>query len=74
MTKTTRDPSDVWRIVFTPKQGIRVTQLSSEEKAEVSEGEDRVGFLPRDFFRVVLLEGVALYRPPLPLFLKLFLS
>lgn len=51
LLRTTSDASDVWRITFTPRTGIRIHKLHSDaEIAEVSNGEDRVGFLPREFY------------------------
>lgn len=51
LSRPAGSPDDVWRITFTPKQGIRIVKLLPEEVvAEVSNGEDRIGFLPRDFY------------------------
>lgn len=40
-------PETVWRVKFKPKEGITVERLDGKALAEVSAGEDRVGFLPQ---------------------------
>lgn len=51
LSKPTARPDDVWRITFTPKQDIQLVKLLPEEVvAEVSSGEDRIGFLPKEFY------------------------
>jgi len=40
----------VWRVVFIPKEGVRVRLLDCEEVEDVRGAEDRVGFLPSWFW------------------------
>lgn len=55
---STSKPSNVWRLTFTPGIGIRVIQLTEGPDLEyVRGGEDRVGFLPREFFEARLAEA-----------------
>lgn len=39
----------VWRVSFTPKEGISVFRLEEAAVLEVGAGEDRAGFLPSWF-------------------------
>ena len=39
----------VWRIKFTPKEGVMLRVLDRDEVEDVVGGEDRMGFLPRWF-------------------------
>ncbi|KAF5359530.1 hypothetical protein D9756_003498 [Leucocoprinus leucothites] len=41
----------VWRVGFSPGEGVRVRELNETEMAEVEAGEDRVGFLPGWYWR-----------------------
>lgn len=46
-------PGAVWRVKFTPRVGVELTLLREEERREVQAGEDRVGFLPRWYFKEI---------------------
>lgn len=51
LSDTMTTSKDVWRIIFTPKVGLRVIKLDVEEELSyVRGGEDRIGFLPRIFY------------------------
>ncbi|KAF8313663.1 RAI1-domain-containing protein [Clavulina sp. PMI_390] len=51
MSRSQANPSDVWRLKMTPQRGIEVRKLTTaEELHEVHGGEDRVGFVERDWF------------------------
>jgi RAT1-interacting protein len=51
LSNTGTDSKDVWRVTFTPKIGLRVIKLNTEEDLSyVRGGEDRIGFLPRTFY------------------------
>ena len=39
----------VWRVKFTPKEGVMLRVLDRDEVEDVVGGEERVGFLPRWF-------------------------
>jgi RAT1-interacting protein len=41
----------VWRVTFMPREGINVRVLDEDEVDDVRGGEDRVGFLPRWFWK-----------------------
>lgn len=45
--KARSDTDPVWRVKFVPGSGLSLTELEAAEVAEVVNGEDRVGFLPR---------------------------
>ncbi len=48
--QSSKGPSDtvpVWRVKFVPDSGLSLTELEPADVAEVVNGEDRVGFLPR---------------------------
>ena len=47
------DPRAVWRVAFTPGVGLVMRRLDGEGMADVSAGEDRVGFLPRWYWEHV---------------------
>jgi hypothetical protein len=54
-------PRSVWRVTFTPGDGVTAAPLDQAGIDEVEAGEDRVGFLPRwyaDELRVPPAEGV----------------
>jgi len=52
MSDSPPDPSVVWRLTFSPKQGIHVRRIEDpRELEEVRNGEDRVGFLPSRFYQ-----------------------
>lgn len=58
LSHSTSRPSDVWRLNFTPGIGIRVIQLTEGAELEyVRGGEDRIGFLPREFLEARLAEA-----------------
>lgn len=45
-------PKDgVWRIKFTPKAGVSAVLLGDVDVKDVEGGEDRVGFLPRWYWK-----------------------
>ncbi|KAH9998836.1 RAI1 like PD-XK nuclease-domain-containing protein [Russula compacta] len=46
-------PGTVWRVKFTPRVGVELTLLREEERREVEAGEDRVGFLPRWYYKEI---------------------
>jgi len=46
-------PGAVWRVKFTPRVGAQFALLQEEERREVEAGEDRVGFLPKWYWREV---------------------
>lgn len=51
LSNTMTTAKDVWRIIFTPKIGMRIVKLDTEEDLSyVRGGEDRIGFLPRAFY------------------------
>ena len=54
-TERTNEPT-VWRVSFTPQQGVSVRVLDEEEVDDVRGGEDRVGFLPRWFWEEMRLD------------------
>lgn len=43
----------VWRVKFTPRVGAQFALLQEEERREVEAGEDRVGFLPKWYWKEV---------------------
>lgn len=43
----------VWRVNFTPHVGAQFALLQEEERREVEAGEDRVGFLPKWYWKEV---------------------
>jgi RAT1-interacting protein len=44
-------PADVWRATFDPKAGLNLRKLEPREvEISVRCGEDRIGFLPRDYW------------------------
>ncbi|KAH7102787.1 RAI1 like PD-XK nuclease-domain-containing protein [Auriculariales sp. MPI-PUGE-AT-0066] len=43
----------MWRLSFTPGQGLRLSELDQAQIEEVRNGEDRVGFLPKSYYDVV---------------------
>ncbi|ESK95351.1 protein rai1 [Moniliophthora roreri MCA 2997] len=47
--KETCEPGGVWRVKFVPGDGAWITQLDRGGEAEVINGEDRYGFLPRSY-------------------------
>jgi len=44
-------PGAVWRVKFTPRVGAQFALLQEEARREVEAGEDRVGFLPKWYWR-----------------------
>ena len=44
----------VWRITFTPKDGVKMHALDDEGIKDVQNGEDRVGFLPSWYYKGVV--------------------
>jgi len=59
-TQSSKAPSEtvpVWRVKFVPGSGLSVTELEPAEVAEVVNGEDRVGFLPRWYWDEIQAEG-----------------
>ncbi|KAI1788942.1 RAI1-domain-containing protein [Ganoderma leucocontextum] len=44
----------VWRITFTPKDGVTMRTLDNEGIKDVQGGEDRVGFLPSWYYKEVV--------------------
>ena len=44
----------VWRVTFHPGKGAEVVLLNDDEVADVRNGEDRVGFLPRFYWDEVV--------------------
>ena len=45
----------VWRITFTPKDGVKMHALDDEGIKDVQSGEDRVGFLPSWYYKGVVV-------------------
>lgn len=53
ISKSHSKPSDqrrVWRVRMKPRQGFELEEVGEGEMATVSNGEDRVGFIPTSFF------------------------
>lgn len=48
----------VWRVRFEPRVGVQIGELDTQGIAEVRNGEDRVGFLPRHFWDAMIREGM----------------
>ncbi|KAJ7476012.1 RAI1 like PD-XK nuclease-domain-containing protein [Mycena latifolia] len=48
-----RPATDVWRVRFTPTVGVELRVLDAAEVADVVAGEERVGFLPREYWEEV---------------------
>jgi len=52
MERSSLAPETVWRLTFIPRQGISVEAVEDlEVLGEIRNDEDRVGFLPSEFFR-----------------------
>ena len=51
----------VWRVKFTPRVGAQFALLQEEERREVEAGEDRVGFLPKWYWREVMQDVTGSY-------------
>ena len=54
-------PGSVWRVKFTPRVGAQFALLQEEERREVEAGEDRVGFLPKWYWREVMQDVTGSY-------------
>jgi RAT1-interacting protein len=53
----------VWRVRFEPQKGVTVVRLTTEDVLEVVGGDDRVGFLPRDYYEAELSSADAHNEP-----------
>ncbi len=52
MEQTSSAPETVWRLTFIPRRGISLEIVEDQDMLdEIRNGEDRVGFLPSEFFR-----------------------
>jgi len=52
MERTSSAPETVWRLTFIPKRGISLEIVEDQDTLdEIRGGQDRVGFLPSEFFR-----------------------
>lgn len=56
----------VWRVRFTPKEGISVAMLDEDGVADVVGGEERVGFLPRWYWDETQRSHPPVSSPPPP--------
>jgi len=56
----------VWRVTFTPRVGVEVMRLDADGVREVEAGEDRVGFLPSWYWKVLHEGGVSTPPSTLP--------
>jgi RAT1-interacting protein len=54
-------PGSVWRVKFTPRVGAQFALLQEEERREVEAGGDRVGFLPKWYWREVMQDVTGWY-------------
>ena len=48
-----RDEESVWRVSFTPGNGVELVQLDEKGVEEVRNDEERVGFLPTSYWKTV---------------------
>ncbi|KIP04285.1 hypothetical protein PHLGIDRAFT_109789 [Phlebiopsis gigantea 11061_1 CR5-6] len=56
----------VWRVVFSPGSGVTLSRLDAPGVEEVKAGEDRVGFLPSQYFQDITARSLSQDGTPTP--------